>query len=422
MQPSQSPSEFLSTLRQLDIPSRASHILDRIRLELAATLEVQLAALRPDTKIPKVRYGDNMVAVTGQPLEALRAAIRRALGLHVYPKELALFDDLRGLAFYLAREIDVPPVSAEERVASESGRDWPCPWNAGLHSTKVRRPVFILSSPRAGSTLLRVMLHGHPDLFAPPELNLLPFGTMGLRARWFRQRGCPWMGTGLLATVMALEGVNEDDARTRVGSWEQAETPVVEVYRWLQDRAEHKRIVDKSPLYSLYRGSLLPVIDCCPGARFIHLVRHPHAVIESIVRMRFHRLYGDDWPAYSASPWKYAENCWRQCNQNISALLRLVPADQQLTIRFEDLANDPRAVSSEICTLLGIELHRGILTPYDGDRMTHQDNQPTLGDPNFLEHQCIDAQRATADVNLPSSFKLQASSKQVAAELGYNVE
>ena len=35
-----------------------------------------------------------------------------------------------------------------------------------------RRPIFILSPPRCGSTLTRVMLGGHPGLFAPPELHL----------------------------------------------------------------------------------------------------------------------------------------------------------------------------------------------------------------------------------------------------------
>ncbi len=41
--------------------------------------------------------------------------------------------------------------------------------------------VFLLSAPRSGSTLLRAMLGGHPELFSPPELNLLPFSSMGER-------------------------------------------------------------------------------------------------------------------------------------------------------------------------------------------------------------------------------------------------
>src|SRR5439155_12751 len=43
--------------------------------------------------------------------------------------------------------------------------------------------LFLLSSPRSGSTLLRVMLQGHPRLFSPPELHLLPFDGMKDRAQ-----------------------------------------------------------------------------------------------------------------------------------------------------------------------------------------------------------------------------------------------
>jgi len=38
--------------------------------------------------------------------------------------------------------------------------------------------IFVLSPPRSGSTLFRVMLAGHPQLFAPPELDLLSFNTL----------------------------------------------------------------------------------------------------------------------------------------------------------------------------------------------------------------------------------------------------
>lgn len=46
------------------------------------------------------------------------------------------------------------------------------------------RAVFVLSPPRCGSTLLRVMLAGHPGLFAPPELELLNFDSLGARREY----------------------------------------------------------------------------------------------------------------------------------------------------------------------------------------------------------------------------------------------
>src|SRR5262249_50082495 len=45
--------------------------------------------------------------------------------------------------------------------------------------------ILILSSTRSGSTLLRVMLGGHERLFAPPELELLGFESLGQRRAAF---------------------------------------------------------------------------------------------------------------------------------------------------------------------------------------------------------------------------------------------
>ena len=56
----------------------------------------------------------------------------------------------------------------------------------------------IAAKPRTGSTLLRVMLAGHPHLFAPPELNLLPFESMGRRGRQIDETGLSWMRYGKL--------------------------------------------------------------------------------------------------------------------------------------------------------------------------------------------------------------------------------
>ncbi|HEX9943146.1 MAG TPA: amino acid adenylation domain-containing protein, partial [Thermoanaerobaculia bacterium] len=53
--------------------------------------------------------------------------------------------------------------------------------------------VFVLSPPRSGSTLLRVMLGGHPGLFAPPELELLSFDTLAERKAAFPGRDSFWL-------------------------------------------------------------------------------------------------------------------------------------------------------------------------------------------------------------------------------------
>ena len=54
---------------------------------------------------------------------------------------------------------------------------------------KNKPAIFVLSPPRSGSTLLRVILGGHSQLFAPPELYLLCFNNLqAKKAFWFGKK------------------------------------------------------------------------------------------------------------------------------------------------------------------------------------------------------------------------------------------
>ena len=104
--------------------------------------------------------------------------------------------------------------------------------------------AFLLSSPRSGSTLLRVMLAGHPELFSPPELYLLSFTTMRDRKEHLQ---APLLGQGLARTVMELTGLGAEQALALIDHWVAEETVVEDVYRFLQERAAPRLLVDKTP-------------------------------------------------------------------------------------------------------------------------------------------------------------------------------
>src|SRR6266567_3338335 len=60
----------------------------------------------------------------------------------------------------------------------------------------VTAPVFIFSAPRSGSTLLRVILGSHSELYAPPEL---PLKHLGVRAE------TQWIKTSLDGLELSVE-------------------------------------------------------------------------------------------------------------------------------------------------------------------------------------------------------------------------
>lgn len=414
--------EFASLLKGMPPPERARVILDRLRASVAGLLGRDLADVPGDAFFPWVRSPGPSQAI--EPVfELLRQAVRQTLGWLIYPGELAARTCLRDLADYLATEFEEPVWTAARPRAASAVRI-PSRQTPAAASGRVPHVGFVLSAPRVGSTLLRVMLHGHPELFSPPELNLLPFETMGQRAEWFQDHGFGWMGTGVVATVAALGHLSYREAHAQVQSWEKGDLPVVEVYRAVHAATRRKLLIDKSPLYAADPSFLQPAADRFHEARFIHLVRHPYAVIDSLVRMRFHRLYGSSWPSWHPSPWKYAESCWTQMNENIRAFLRDVPPHRRCVVRFEDLLADLEATSSTICGVLGVEFHPALLAPYDGNRLTHLGDRQhrTLGDMRFLDYGQIDQDRGTSWQQVRLPITLDAKTIRLAEEFGYRIE
>jgi hypothetical protein len=60
--------------------------------------------------------------------------------------------------------------------------------------------------------LLRVMLAGHPQLFAPPELELLSFNTLADRSAALTGRYSFWL-EGTLRALMEIHHGDADEAR-----------------------------------------------------------------------------------------------------------------------------------------------------------------------------------------------------------------
>src|SRR5438874_2417 len=110
--------------------------------------------------------------------------LKRELKIMLYPREFYSRPTIRGFAKYLAAEWAranglAAATAAMSAVPSLAARAAEPVRTAPLHQVRNRPAAFLLSSPRSGSTLLRVMLAGHPALFVPPELHLLPFSSMG---------------------------------------------------------------------------------------------------------------------------------------------------------------------------------------------------------------------------------------------------
>lgn len=347
-------------------------------------------------------------------------AIRRDLQLTVYPREVYERPTVGALARYLVAELARSEGSAEPPQQPGADQRAPTVWErvqpAAPSHRRIPGVVFVLSTPRAGSTLLRVMLAGHSRLFAPPELHLLPFDSMQQRRDALDRSH---LAEGLQRAVMELLAVDAAESSRILAEWTEQDLPIQEVYSRLQAMAGTSLLVDKSPTYGISLETLKRGEALFDGAKYIHLVRHPYAAIESFVRLRMDRLAGID----DVDPYTLAEQVWTQTNRNVMEFFAGVDAGRWCRVYYERLVTNPERVLREVCAFLGVDFEEATLTPYEGARMTdgvHAASMP-ISDPNFLSHTAIEARLADAwrAVRLPRP--LGDAAGRLAAALNYEL-
>ncbi|MBC7500762.1 MAG: sulfotransferase, partial [Herminiimonas sp.] len=284
------------------------------------------------------------------------------------------------------------------------------------------RPVFVLSPPRSGSTLLRVLLGGHPELFSPPELELLGFDTLGQRKEICSGRDALWL-EGTLRAVMAALQVDADEAKRIMATYEAVDMPVGQFYGELQQMLDGRMLVDKSPSYALDVGVLQRAEEYFDEPLYIHLHRHPYGMISSFEEARLNQIFFRYPHQYSVR--RIAELIWVQSHRNIGTFLAGVPAHRQMQISFEDISQMPESAAKRLCDFMGIDYVPDMLDIYAGQnkqaRMTDGIYQESkmLGDTKFHTHQRIDPTVAERWRDVYKEDFLGEPSWSMAETLGY---
>jgi Sulfotransferase family len=132
-------------------------------------------------------------------------------------------------------------------------------------------PVFIVGSPRSGTTALAWSLARHPAFWSCGETQLLIdlFGDGRLESN-YRRRTAPdgsWLHEAAVRREMFLAYVGAG------------------VNALITNRSRGLRWIDKTPGYTLMVDT---VADLFPGAQFIHLLRDGRRVVHSMVNFAKH--------------------------------------------------------------------------------------------------------------------------------------
>jgi acyl transferase domain-containing protein/acyl carrier protein len=449
-------ARYRDRTRQLDLSmdgladarkNRGGHPRPELSVPYAApatALEIRLAELwREHLGFDRIGAEDDYFELGGDSLKAIALvnALQQALGEVVHVNAVFEAPTVRRLAGYLAAHY--PAAVARLGGAAEpagTGADEGPVDEAALERLRrllpravprtgdgARNPraVFLLSPPRSGSTLLRVILAGHPRLFAPPELALLNYDTLGQR-RDALAGGDASLLQGPAVALMHLKGCGAAEAEALMAGYEARNLDTRRFYRELQRLADDRLLIDKSPNY-VYDLEVLKRAEADFDAPlYILLLRHPCGMIHSYEEARMDLLLPG--AARRELPFgrrRLAELLWLQSYRNLRDFMALVPPERRHALRFEDLVAEPRAAVEKLCRFLGVDFEPALLDPYrDGDRrMTgglHADSRP-LGDLKFHGFKAIDPAAADRWREDYRTDFLGAPTRELAEFFGYHL-
>ena len=294
-----------------------------------------------------------------------------------------------------------------------------------LTGPKLPRAAFLLSSPRSGSTLLRVMLAGNPALFAPPELHLLNYTTLTQRRNALDNPANRHLMSGTVRAMVQLKGISIEEAEALHASQERQGVSTLDFYRQMQSWLGDRLLVDKTPIYTFHREILQRAEREFDQPLYIHLVRHPGGMIKSFEDAKIDQLI----PFLRESSYsrrQIAELVWLLNQKNVDDFFRDVAAHRRLLVRYEELVNHTEKVVRDICQFLGVPYAAAMLDPYQGTEQRMADGLHTVaefsGDLKFHLFDRIEPGAAERWRHHGQSESLSTMTTTLAERLGYKAE
>jgi len=214
-------------------------------------------------------------------------------------------------------------------------------------------PVFIVGSPRSGTTLLKNLISRHPSIAICDETRFFSdiykrrsaFGPLENLAN--RQR----LVDQYLSTQWVKRRIQVDLSVLRQRLLDQATSYpafLTAIFRYYADSQGKERCGEKTPNHAFYTEMLS---DWYPGASIIHLVRDPRDVVASLQRMAW-------------APKSILSNAliWMLFNR---AAERSRHRPEYLLVHYEKLVASPDQELARICNHIGEEWPESLTVPTD---------------------------------------------------------
>jgi hypothetical protein len=213
-------------------------------------------------------------------------------------------------------------------------------------------PILILGINRSGTTLLSMMLDAHSRIAIPHESHFF--------VSYYKERA----SLNFADETGRREVVGRILAEPFVRSWDRPVTAaevdltrchdlastIDEVYRVYAQHFGKDIWGDKTPAYITDIHVLNALF---PDARFVHLIRDGRDVALSIIKQ-----------PWGPSDFLTAIRQWAETVLWARKMLRMLPDERHIELRFEELVSDPQAQLERLTNFLGVDFEPGMLTEY----------------------------------------------------------
>jgi len=221
--------------------------------------------------------------------------------------------------------------------------------------------LFVISSPRSGSTMLERMLESHSQILGGPEPHLLtPLAHLGI---WGKVDKAPY------DHVLAAESQKlfvDRLPRKEQDYWEACRAYCDLLYGRFLEGSGKKICLDKTPAYALILPFMAKVF---PDAKFVVLTRHPLATFSSYANSFFDGDYQTAMK-FNPLPQRYVPAMAKFLRQKEVSFFH---------IRYEDLVSDPEKWMEKIYAYIGVPFERD--TVNYGEKPRAAESAKGLGDP-----------------------------------------